>query len=134
MAQQRSTDFSQAHPVWSAINGLLVKVLPPIIVAGIIGGFAGGIAMYQKISSISESIPRIDASLSRLEDKQQRQEGDIVVLRSQMVGWDVMKRIEFGLNSASREGKGNAAMGAVATALRAEIEARKEKQYENDRR
>lgn len=133
MPPRKQSNFSDAHPVWSAINGLLIKALPPIIVAGILGGFAGGFAMYQKIGTVTESIPKINAELARLNDKQVRQEGELVILRSQMVGWDVMKRIEMGLNASSKEGKGNAAMTAVAASLRAEIEARKE-HPQNDRR
>lgn len=111
----------------SAMIWLRDKVLPPILIAGVLGGLGGGLAMYQKIASVSDSIPKIDAELARLNDKQLRLENELTVVRSQMIGWDVMKRIEMGLNSASKEGKGNQAMASIASVIRAEIEARKEK-------
>jgi hypothetical protein len=110
------------------------KVLPPLILAGVVGGFTGGWAMYQKIGTVTESIPKINAEIARLNDKVLQQENELTIVRSQMVGWDVMKRIEMGMNAAGREGKGDAAMRAISAAIRSEVEARKEKATQNDRR
>ncbi len=134
------------------------KILPAIIISGILALLGGGYVMYGKIASVTDSMPKINAELesvresipkmnfevkrlndkidtefARMNDKQLRLEGDVFVLRSQMVGWDTMKRIEMQWSSASKEGKGNAAMAGVAAILRAEIEARKEIP-QNDRR
>jgi hypothetical protein len=90
--------------------------------------------MYQKIGTVTESIPKINAEIARLNDKVLQQENELTIVRSQMVGWDVMKRIEMGMNAAGREGKGDAAMRAISAAIRSEVEARKEKATQNDRR
>lgn len=114
----------------SAIIWLRDKVLPPVIIAGILGGFAGGAAVYHKIGQVTESIPKINAELARLNDRQIAADNRITVIESQMVGWDVLKRIEMSMNSPSGKDK---AMQAISSVLRSEIEARKEKP-QNDRR
>ena len=110
------------------------KVIPPLIVAAIIGGAAGGWAAYRKLDDITVKLPQMsaDISQSRIEITQLRSEiartqNDLTVLRAQMVGWDVLKRVELALASLAKAGAGDRAMHAVSDALRAEIDARKEK-------
>jgi len=135
------------------------KILPPIIIAGVLGGLTGGWIMYNKIASVTDSIPKmneelaivresiptlnlevkrlndkIDTEFARMNDNLRAQEARITVVESQMVGWDVMKRIEMGMNAASREGKGDASLRAISAAIRSEVEARKERATKNDRR
>jgi len=33
--RNRASDFTNAHPVWGAINKLVIQVLPPLVVLGV---------------------------------------------------------------------------------------------------
>lgn len=103
------------------------NVIPPLIVATIIGGAAGGWAAYQKLDEVAAKMPQINADLAALKSEQARINSEITVMKSQMVGWDVLKRVELALAGLAQAGEGDKAMSAVSGALRAEIDARKEK-------
>jgi hypothetical protein len=103
------------------------KVIPPLVVAAILGCAGGGIAAYRKLDELTSKLPQISADISTLKAQQLQTQGELTILKSQMVGWDVLKRIELALGGLSQNGKGNEAMRAMANALHAEIDSRKEK-------
>jgi outer membrane murein-binding lipoprotein Lpp len=111
----------------SFITRLRDNVIPPLLVAAILGGAAGGWAAYQKLDEVASRLPQINADIALLKSQQIQTQGDLTVLKSQMVGWDVLKRVELALAGLAQAGKGDKAMTAVSGALRAEIDARKEK-------
>lgn len=104
------------------------KIMPPLIVAFILGSGAGYFAMFKKLDeAISLSTRNAnDVELIKLEMTAQRAEytGKIAALQGQMVGWDVIKRIELFMQQYATAGKGNEAMKIMAAALKAESEAR----------
>lgn len=106
---------------------LYEKVIPPLLVAAILGGAAGGWAAYRKLDEVAARLPQINADIDALKAEQDRARNELTVLRSQMVGWDTLKRIELALASLSQAGKGDRAMQAMSATLRAELDARKEK-------
>lgn len=103
------------------------NVIPPLLVAAILGGSAGGWAAYKKLDEVASKLPQINADLAALKTEQDRMKSEMTVLKSQMVGWDVLKRVELALAGLAQAGKGDKAMTAMSGALRAEIDARKEK-------
>jgi outer membrane murein-binding lipoprotein Lpp len=106
---------------------LYEKVIPPLLVAAIIGGAAGGWAAYRKLDEVAARLPQINADIAALKAEQDRARDEVTVLRSQMVGWDTLKRIELALASLAQAGKGDRAMQAMSATLRAELDARREK-------
>ena len=54
-------------------------------------------------------------------------QSELTIIRSQMVAWDTLKRIEGQLYAFAAVGKGNEVMGMVAGMLRIEREAREKK-------
>lgn len=103
------------------------KVLPPLIVAAILAGSAGGWAAYQKLDEVARTLPQINADIAQLRSEVNALKSAQTVMQAQMVGWDVLKRVELALAGLASAGKGDKAMSAVSGALRAEIDARKEK-------
>jgi hypothetical protein len=79
--------------------------------------------LYQMHNSQNEIIRKLDQNDVRISAL----EKDITVIRGQMVGWDVLTRVERTLGLLSATGKGNIAMGAVSDVLRAERESRESK-------
>ena len=111
----------------SFVAKLRDNVIPPLLVASIMGGTAGGWAAYNKLDEVARTIPQMNADIALMKSQMEQQRAEITVLRSQMVGWDVLKRVELALSNLGASGKGDKAMTAVSGALRAEIDARKEK-------
>ena len=111
----------------SFITRLRDNVVPPLVVASILGGAAGGWAAYQKLDEVARTLPQINADIARLRAEVDELKSRQTIMQSQMVGWDVLKRVELALASIAQAGKGDKAMTAVSGALRAEIDARKEK-------
>lgn len=111
----------------SFIARLRDNVMPPLVVAAILGGAAGGWAAYSKLDEVARTIPQMNADIAALKLQQIQSQNEITVLRSQMIGWDVLKRLELAFAAYSQSGKGDKAMGAMSSALKAEIDSRKEK-------
>lgn len=111
----------------SFVAKLRDNVIPPLLVASILGGTAGGWAAYNKLDEVARTIPQMNADIAMLKAQIEQQRSEMTVIKSQMVGWDVLKRVELALASIAQAGKGDKAMTAVSGALRAEIDARKEK-------
>ena len=109
---------------WSA--WIRDKVLPPLIVAFIVGAAGGGLAVYKKLDQVAFAVDTQAAKSAAIEARLAQVEADLTVTRSQMVGWDVLKRIEQSLQLVAQAGKGDKAMAGVAASMRSEIEARKE--------
>lgn len=103
------------------------NVIPPLLVAAILGGFAGGWAAYKKLDEVASTLPRMNAEIGQLRAEVNELKSQQTVMQAQMVGWDVLKRVELALAGLAQAGKGDKAMYAVSGALRAEIDARKEK-------
>lgn len=102
------------------------KVLPPLLVTFIVAAGGGGIALYRKIDGIAAAIEAQEVRARAIEFRVGQLESEVTVVRSQMVGWDTLTRMERSLAALAGMGKGNDAMRAVAGALRSEIESRKE--------
>jgi outer membrane murein-binding lipoprotein Lpp len=111
----------------SFITRLRDNVIPPLLVAAILGGTAGGWAAYRKLDEVAATLPRMNAEIAQLRAEVDELKSRQTIMQSQMVGWDVLKRVELALASLSQAGKGDKAMIAMSGALRAEIDARKEK-------
>ena len=111
----------------SFVARLRDNVIPPLLIAAILGGFAGGWAAYQKLDEVARTIPQINADIARLRSEVDDLKSRQTIMQSQMVGWDVLKRVELALASIAQAGKGDKAMTAVSQTLRAELDARKEK-------
>jgi hypothetical protein len=118
--RERASDLSFAAK-------LRDNVIPPLVVAAILGGTAGGWAAYHKLEEIASRLPQINADIAALKAQQVQTQSELTILKSQMVGWDVLKRIELALGALAQAGKGDRAMYAVSSAIRAEVDARKEK-------
>lgn len=54
-------------------------------------------------------------------------QGEVVYMKGQMVGWDVLKRMETTLSLLAEKGKGNEALAAFSATMRLEREARNDK-------
>jgi hypothetical protein len=94
---------------------LIEKVIPPLLVSCCLGTAGGVMMIWNKL----DKIETIDVRVTSLER-------DITVLKSQMVTWDLVKRIELGVNTYAQIGKGNEVMGVVGKVLKMELDARKE--------
>ena len=103
-------------------------ILPPLIVAFIVAISAGALSLYRKMNQVISLAAKHDSDIEILKLEIVAQRGDyngkIGELRGQMVGWDVIKRIELFMQQYAGAGKGNEAMSAFAGALRAESEGR----------
>ena len=118
MSNTNNNQHRRAEDVsWSA--WIRDKILPPLLVAFIMASTVGGMATYKKIDTVANNIATQEIRLKKLES-------DVIVLRSQMVGWDVIKRIEQGLQIAIMTGNTDKATAAIAASLKNELEARKE--------
>ena len=95
------------------------KVLPTLIAASILSLCAASLSIYQKAAEVLAVIRSHDQRLTSLEK-------EVTVIRSQMVGWDTLKRIELTLSTLSTSGRGNEAVGNMSRAIRNELEARNE--------
>jgi outer membrane murein-binding lipoprotein Lpp len=124
MAQETPKRRMEDH---SFITRLRDNVIPPLLVAAILGGTAGGWAAYRKLDEVAATLPRMNAEIAQLRAEVDELKSRQTIMQSQMVGWDVLKRVELALASLSQAGKGDKAMIAMSGALRAEIDARKEK-------
>ena len=119
----------------SFISMIKEKVLPPLIVASIIGGFGGGVAFYKKLDSVDSKLPQIIADIASMRlaleverNERIRLQSDVAAMRGQMVGWDSMKRMELFITSQlNGRSKPSEVAGAMAGAIRSEIDSRKEK-------
>ncbi len=124
MAQETPKRRMEDH---SFITRLRDNVIPPLLVAAILGGAAGGWAAYRKLDEVASTLPRMNADIAQLRSEVDDLKSRQTVMQSQMVGWDVLKRVELALAGLAQAGKGDKAMTAVSGALRAEIDARKER-------
>lgn len=102
------------------------KVLPPLIVAFICVSAGGGISAYRKLDQVAIALQQQIEVNKNLEVRLTKAESDIIVIRSQMIGWDVLKRIEQSLSLLSANGEGNKGLKVMANALQVEIQSRKE--------
>jgi hypothetical protein len=104
------------------------KVVAPLIVAFIIGSSAGGWALYKKLDDLGLQMQQqYTVSEGRaLELRVSQAEREIAIVRSQMVGWDLVKRLEQQMSILASTNKSNAAAAVAAAVIRSELEARKE--------
>ena len=93
-----------------------MQVLPNLLVASVFATTA----MLWNIKAQLDKIEVIDQRITHLEQ-------EIAVVKSQMITWDLLKRIELSLTTMSQMGKGNQGMQSVANVIHNEIEARKDK-------
>lgn len=93
------------------------KVLPTIIAASILSLAGASLSIYQKATEVLAVIHSHDQRLTSLEK-------EVTVVKSQMVGWDTLKRIELTLATLAGASKGNEAMSNMSRAIRNELEAR----------
>ncbi len=78
------------------------------------------VGMFGMLYQLNTSLKDINYRLATVE-------AEIVIIKSQMVGWDVLKRMEGQLYGYASMGKGNEAMGVVAGILKIERESRENK-------
>lgn len=102
------------------------KVLPPLIVAFICVSAGGGVAAYRKLDAVALSLQQQAEANKNLEARITKVESDVIVIRSQMIGWDVLKRIEQSLSLLAASGEGNKGLKVMANALQVEIQTRKD--------
>lgn len=102
------------------------KVLPPLIVAFICVSAGGGISAYRKLDTVAAALQQQIETNKNLEVRLTRAESDIIVIRSQMIGWDVLKRLEQSLSLYSANGEGNKGLKVIANALSVEIQTKKD--------
>lgn len=107
MKQKEESDMSPETKSW--LVGLADWAIKGLIV-GIFG------MIYQ----LNDSLKAINYRLTEVESK-------VVVIQGQMVGWDVLKRMEGQLYGFASMGKGNEAMGVMAGILKVERESREGK-------
>ena len=119
-SRERASDSSWT--VW-----LKDKFLPPLVVAAICAACAGSIAAYKKLDAVASSIEAQAEEIAGLEERIARAEGDVVVLRSESVHWEVLRRLADNLAAYAMNGKGHEAMEAMSRALKAETEAQRVK-------
>jgi hypothetical protein len=109
---------------WSA--WIRDKVLPPLIVAFICVSAGGGVSAYRKLDAVAVALQQQAETNKILDARLTKAESEIVVIRSQMVGWDVLKRIEQSLSLLAANGESNKGVKAIANSLQVELQSRKE--------
>lgn len=110
MGMQRKEEAEKMSPkTISRIEGLADWATK-----GLITFIAGGVLFL--INNLSGINTRLDVL-----------ERAVTVMQAQMVGWDVLTRMERTLVVLAQAGKGNEAMAAVAAVLRTERESREPK-------
>lgn len=91
MTPKKPLDFSQSHPVWSAINGLAVKVIPPLMVACVVVITSGAWATYNSVSKLIDKTSQHDTELAALKAEIKGIEA-ASVKRQELL--DILKRVE----------------------------------------
>lgn len=115
---------NQEERSWS--SWIRDKVLPPLVVAFICLSAGGGVSAYRKLDAVAISLQQQAEANKNLEARITKVESDVIVIRSQMIGWDVLKRIEQSLSLLSANGEGNKGLKVMANALQVEIQTRKD--------
>lgn len=95
------------------------KVVPSLLAACILSLASASVTIVQKANKVLEIIEAHDARLTAIEKEQ-------VMIKSQMVGWETLGRIERTLATLAVSGRGGEAMRSMSTVIRNELDARKE--------
>lgn len=119
-----NNQINQEEKSWS--SWIRDKVLPPLVVAFICLSAGGGVSAYRKLDAVAISLQQQAEANKNLEARITKVESDVIVIRSQMVGWDVLKRIEQSLSLLAASGEGNKGLKVMANALSVEIQTRKD--------
>lgn len=110
----------------SPVSWFWDKVMPSLMVAACVGSGTAAWAMYRTVEDMKLVLSQQDSRMAQMEARQNRMDIDMARMAGQMVGWDTLKRIELALQTLSAAGKGDKAMQAMSSAIRAEIESRRE--------
>jgi len=92
------------------------RILPNLLVACVL--WTTG--MLWNIKKQLDTIESVDQRITTVEQ-------EISIIKSQMVTWDLLKRIELSLSTMSQMGNGNESMKNVANVIHNEIEAKHQK-------
>lgn len=95
------------------------KVVPSLLTVCIISLATASLSIAHKASKVLDLIEAHDARLTALEK-------DLIIVKSQMVGWDTLKRIELTLSTLATAGRSGEAMRSMSNAIRNELDARRE--------
>ena len=97
MTQKRATDFNHVHPMWSAINALAMKVIPPLMVACILIVSGGAWATYNSVNKLIDKTAQHDIEIEAL--RAELKSIDLASVKRQEL-LDILKRVEQQLEIA----------------------------------
>jgi len=84
------------------------------------------VSAYRKLDAVAVALQQQAETNKILDARLTKAESEIVVIRSQMVGWDVLKRIEQSLSLLAANGDSNKGVKAIANSLQVELQSRRE--------